>query len=103
MMKLLAWLLWRTYYIFRPAPRSLEDYLTRSMRTRWPWWTFQSSVWHNDDGGMWEVCFTDERSFSTRRTMKVDCHIGFESGDIVGFNVWDETLRATKESEEATA
>lgn len=35
----------------------------------------------------------DERSFTERRTIDVDCHIGQESGDIVGFNVRDETLR----------
>ena len=66
------------------------------MRTQWPWRNFRPSVWHNDDGGMWHIYLTGERSFTEPRTINVDCHIGMESGNIIGFNVWDETLRAVE-------
>lgn len=94
LLKFVTWLFWRVCYAFRPTPRSFEGYLLRGMRTWWPWKKFRPSVWHNDDGKEWEIYLTDERSHTVRRTIAVDCHIGMESGDIVGFDVWDETLRA---------
>ena len=96
MKKFVTWLFWSVYYFFHFAPNSLDKYLTYGMRTRWPWRTFRPSVWHNDDGNMWHVYFTDERHFVERRTLSLDCYVN-ESGDIVGFDVWDEALKAKGE------
>jgi hypothetical protein len=46
---------------------------------------------------MWHVWFTDERSHTEPRTIKVEAHIGLESGRITGFNVWDEHLDIGKD------
>ena len=92
--KFTVWLFWWLYYACRPAPRDLFPRLDRAMRTRPPWWKFRPCVWHNDDGDHWHVMLTDERAYTKSRTIKLDCHIGMESGNIVGFNVWDETLEA---------
>jgi hypothetical protein len=65
----------------------------------WPWKKFRPSVWHNDDGDQWEIYLADERSFTRPQTIQVDCQIGMESGNIVGFVVYDETLRAGEDAE----
>lgn len=93
MRKFVTWLWWRAHYICRPTPKSLEGYLLRGMRTRWPWRKFRPSVWRNDDGRQWHVYLADEQSFTERRHIVLECAIGMESGDIVGFIVWDSTLR----------
>ena len=49
-------------------------------------------MYYNDDGSEWQIYFTDEEAYTERRTIDVECHIGMESGDIVGLNVWDKTL-----------
>ena len=94
--KFATWLFWRVYYTFRFRPSSLEAFLRRGMRTRWPWKKFRPSVWHNDDGDEWHVYLTDEQSYTEPRTISLDCHVGMESGNIVGFDVWDERLLAVK-------
>ncbi len=99
MWKFAIWLFWTLYYACRPSPRSFDDKMSRMLRTWWPWRKFRPSVWHNDDGAMWHIYLTDERTFSRLQTIKVDCQIGMESGNIVGFNVWDETLQAVKAKE----
>ena len=71
----------------------LEGYLIRATRTRWPLRKFKPSVWHNDDGNMWHVYLTGEQHFVSRRTLNLDVYVGEESGDVVGFDVWDENLR----------
>lgn len=94
--KFMTWLFWTVCYACRPVPQSLDKIVLRTIRTQWPWRKFRPSIWHNDDGKQWHICFTDEQDFTERRSLTVDCHIGMESGDIVGFVVWDEVLRATK-------
>lgn len=94
MRKFVTWLFWTVYYAVRPVPRSLEGYLLRGTRRRWPWWKFKPSVWHNDDGRQWHICFREEESFRDQRDVTVWCEIGQESGDIVGLVVWDKMLTA---------
>lgn len=94
MLKFARWLFWVVVYAFRPtSTQSPEGYLTRCLRTIWPWAKFRPGAWHNDDGNQWHVTLTDEREFTQPRTITLDCHIGFESGDIVGFTIYDEILK----------
>lgn len=93
MKKFVTWVFWTVCYVCRSVPRSLEGYLLRGTRTRWPWRKFRPSVWHNDDGSMWHVYLTDEEHFVQRRTLNLDVYVGQESGDVVGFDVWDENLK----------
>jgi hypothetical protein len=97
MSKFVVWLFWTVRYACRRTPRSLDEWLLKTERTWWPWKKCQPSVWHNDDGNQWHIYLTDEQSYTEPRTVRLDCHIGMESGSIVGFNVWDEVLRAAKE------
>lgn len=93
MLKFARWFFWRVFYTFRLRPKTFEGYMLRAIRRRWPWRKFRPSVWHNDDGKEWQIYFADERAFTERRTISVDCHIGMDSGTIVGFDVYDEILK----------
>lgn len=94
---IVQWMFWKTVYFMRRRPTTIEAVCVRAFRCRSPWWKFRPVVYHNDDGRMWHVYFTDERSYTdTRRRLSVQCHIGEESGDIVGFNVFDEALKSAK-------
>ena len=98
-MKWVRWVFWLSVYLFRPRPRELVSYLLRGKRLRPPWWKFRSSAWHNDPGSMWEVCLSDESSYTvSKRTLTVDLHIGQESGKVTGFNVRDECLHEADEA-----
>jgi len=48
---------------------------------------------------MWHVYFSDEDSYTARHTLPLDVHISRETGKIVGFNVWDETLQTIVQKE----
>lgn len=87
-----TWLFWTVTYWFRRRPNELSEVLLKGRRTWWPWKKFRPNAWHNDVGEQWEVYFTDERAYTERRTIDLDVHIGNESGDIVGFDVYDKTL-----------
>ena len=91
-MKYLKWLLWSSIYLFRPQPKTLVGLLYKLQRTRSPWWKFEPHVWHNEDYGAWEIYFEDEPYYVTRMTMLTDVRIGFDSGKIVGLNVFDDAL-----------
>jgi len=91
----MKWIFWRLAYLFR-SPVSLADYLLKVDRCWNPWRKFRPCVRHNDDGDEWTVYFTDERSYVERMQFNVECHIGCETGDIVGFNVWDKTLKKSE-------
>ncbi len=88
-----TWLFWNVTYWFRPRPNELSEVLLKGRRTWWPWKKFRPSAWHNDAGQQWEVYFTDERACTELRTIELEVHVGNESGDIVGFDVYDQTLR----------
>ena len=87
-----VWLVWNIVYFFRRRPLDLDEVLLKGKRCWWPWKKFTPSAWHNDDGHFWHVWFTDEEAYTEHRTIDVECHIGMESGDIVGLNVWDKML-----------
>lgn len=95
------WAFWRTWYLFhRERDGGVEElvrWMQRSNRKRWPWWTFKPHLYRNDDGNMWQVYLSDESTYTERRTLKLDVHISQDTGDIVGMNLWDETLKGTKE------
>lgn len=96
--KFIRWLFWNVVYVGRHQPGELGAYLDRRMRCRWPWKKFNPSVYHNDDGNEWHVYLSGERSYTrARQALKVDLHIGMETGQIVGFDVWDENLRIETE------
>ena len=92
-MRYLTWLMWTFAYLFRPKPTELVAYLTRSERTRPPWWKFKPSLYHNDAGKQWEIWFDNESCYSQTSVISVTAHVGMESGEIVGFTIWDETLK----------
>jgi len=93
-MKYMRWAFWRVVYLFLRKPRDLTDWLTKSERIRPPWWQFRPNVWHNDDGRMWHVWLDNESAYTkSEQDLRVELHVGQETGRIVGFNVWDENLR----------
>ncbi len=94
MKKLLKYLFWVSYYCFLPTPRSLEGYLIRGMRKRWPWKKFKPCVYHNDDGGFWQIWLSNDRGYTSadKALVGVDLHFSMETGKVVGFNVYDERL-----------
>lgn len=90
----LSWLFWRTAYSVRRRPTTIKAMCVRAFRCRSPWWRFRPMVLRNNGGRMWQVYFTDEPSYTdTQRKLSVVCHIGQESGDIIGFSVFDEALK----------
>ncbi len=91
---LVKWAFWNAVYLFRPSSKDLAAYLTRGGRTRWPWRKFKPAVLRNDDGKQWEIYLSDDMSYTDSQVMlKVLAHISMETGNIVGFTVWDETLK----------
>lgn len=93
MRALVKWMFWRTVYLFRRCPKALRSYIVRGQRCRSPWWKFRPSVFHNHDGKMWHIYLTDEESYTRSPDhLLVKLHIGGTSGNIVGFDVFDESL-----------
>lgn len=95
------WAFWRTWYFVLPArtgsSRQFVAFLVRLDRTSWPWRVFKPYVYRNAIGTMWQVYLSDESTYTERRTLELDVHIIEDTGDIVGMNLWDETLKGTKE------
>ena len=94
-MKTITWLFWRFFYFFRnrlPGQQDLAYYLIMGKRCWYPWKKFKPSVYRNDDGKMWQIWFSEEEAYTERCFVDVECHIGMESGKIVGFDIWDEML-----------
>ncbi len=87
----LRWLGWSAFYLFVPKPKDLDAHLTRGWRTRPPWWTFKPCVWHNDDGKQWEVWFRNDIGYTTTEWVRCEVHRSFETDEIVGLTIWDET------------
>lgn len=88
------WLFWSAVYLFRPAPKSIDSWLKKAVRTRNPIKTFSPFLYHNNDGQNWSIYFDDESSYVERRTIAVDVYVGQETGNIVGLNICDSQLRA---------
>lgn len=95
-MRFIKWLCWTVTYWFRRRPTDLDAVLAKGRRCRWPWKKFRPYVRHNDDGNCWEVYFTGEYDYTVHRPLDVQCHIGRETGDIVGLTIRDETLACKK-------
>lgn len=99
--KWLRWIFWRIVYAFLPPPKGWEIGIIRSTRTRRPRRKFRPGVLRHEDGGMWQVWLKEERDYTlSRRQLQVELHMT-EAGKIVGFNVWDECLRAAEAKENA--
>lgn len=101
MVKLAKWAFWNLYYLTQKQPDDLGEYVTRVMRTTWPWRKFIANAWHNDTGKMWQVHLTEESYCVKRMTIEVEAYIGQETGEIVGFNLWDENTRLSPEARAA--
>jgi len=89
----LRWLWWWLAYAFVPQPNDFVKYIERGMRTRPPWWKFKPYAYHNDDGRQWEVRLENEQSYTETGSISAEIHRSQETGRIVGFTVWDETLK----------
>lgn len=87
------WILWSLYYLPQPRPRDLVRGITRIERLRKPWWKWRPNAWHNDDGKEWHITLSDESFYVRRMKLEVDAYITHDGERIVGFDVWDETLR----------
>lgn len=98
MKKIFAWLAWKAFYAVQPMPAKLGPFLKRVERTQYPWRKFKPCVYHNDSLSEWHVMLSDERSYTERRTIEVECLVGMESGRVVGFDIWDELLEAKQEA-----
>lgn len=92
MTRYVKWLFWTVVYFFTPHSKDFDKAMTRLLRTRNPWWKFKPFIYHSDDGNMWQIYLEDEAHYVERRTLTLECHVGQESGRIVGFDIWDETL-----------
>ncbi len=93
-MKWLRWIMWSLLYAARPRPKELAGYLRQTERTWPPWRKFRPNVYRSDEGKEWHVWFRDERAYTiSRQSLQVDLHIGMESGEIVGLDIWDESLK----------
>lgn len=93
MSKFFRWLFWNMVYSCQPQTKRLDRYITRALRRQWPWRTFRSCVCRNDDGCMWVVYLAVDRSYTVpRKHLLVDVHVS-DNGKVIGFDVWDESLR----------
>ena len=91
-MPYLRWIFWSCWYAFRPRSKDLGAFLLRSERTAWPRWKFQPSVYHNELGNQWHVCFSGDRDYTEYRMIGLDVQISVETGAIVGLEIFDEML-----------
>ena len=92
----IRWAFWNVAYLFRWRWRreSLGQFFKRYGRTRNPWRKFKPVTHHNDAMKEWTIYLTNEASYTrTRYMLPVDIHISDKTGEIVGFDVWDENLK----------
>ena len=56
--------------------------------------TFKPSVYYNEHGRMWSVCLANEPFYvRPHQTLTVETWVSDETGEIIGFDVWDKNLR----------
>ena len=67
------------------------------LRQTWPW--FKSYLWRNDDGRSWVVTFKSDTDYSTSLLLPVEACISRDTGEIVGFTVYDEILEHTAQQD----
>ena len=94
------WLFWTAVYSVRPRGNDFGKCMKRSRRTRWPWWKFKPSAWHNEHGRMWQICLFNESSYTATRTIRVPVHISQETGKIIGLDLTDYILDEAGNPEE---
>ena len=93
MIRFIVWMFWCFYYVCLPPSRDFKKYLLLCERTHPPWRKFQPNVYRNDDGNRWQIYLSDEPWYSEKRSIEVYCFIGIDSGDIIGFDIYDEILK----------
>lgn len=94
-MKYMRWLAWSAYYLFIPESKDFGWYMQKIIRTRKPWKKFRPNLFHSDAGRQWQIWFSDEMSYTVSGlTLKVDAMISEETGQVVGLDIWDESLAA---------
>lgn len=94
MTRFLLYLFWNLLYLPQRRPRDFTAYIERSIRTRWPWRKFRPNIWHNDDGGFWEIYFSNERAHSAAGVrIPVDIQYCVDTGKVTGLIVYDSDLK----------
>lgn len=96
-MKLLRWLLWSCYYLPQRCRygrdwNSLDAYLLRTERTRWPWKKFRPNLSRSTLGNRWDVWLKGDPSYTARRILDLEVMISEETGEIIGLKLWDSDL-----------
>ena len=93
-MKTLKYLFWVAYYSFGPRPKGLKAYRRRDQRTRSPWRKFKPYLYHNNGGKFWQIRLANDEAYTiTCKTLDVQLHISEETGEVVGFDVTDRSLK----------
>lgn len=54
--------------------------------------TFKPYIWKNPDSPQYHIYFSDEMSYTERRWVLVDAHIGQDSKRIVGITIHEQDL-----------
>ena len=88
----LRWAFWTVVYLLRPAPKTFDGRIKRTLRCWSPWWKFKPHVYHNRDGKMWSISLAEDRCWVERRRLPVEVCYSVETGRIVGLKVFDEFL-----------
>lgn len=98
---LFRWAFWNTWYLPRVLSwkfggrqkLDLADVLITLHRTRRPWIRFKPYVYRNEAGKLWEIGIANESDYAELMMIPVDAMRSQETGEIVGFHVYDEVLR----------
>jgi len=90
------WFFWWSAWQVRKCfgkPHMFHDYMWWTIKTSFPpWWKFRPYCHHNEYGKQWEVWFDNETTYTESRTIRVQAHIGMDSGRIVGLTIYDGAL-----------
>ena len=93
MIRFIKWLWWNMHYVCRGSPSTFEGYIIYLTRRRWPWKKFKPLASHCDVAERWHVYLKDEPSVTVGRHMLVVyLRVGEDSGEVVGFDVYDSQL-----------
>lgn len=97
LMRYVKWAFWSVYYRTIPYPKSVEQIILRHVRTTSPWYKFSPYVRHDNDWNAWQIYLSDESYYvKPSQSIKVNVHISFDSGKIIGFSIYDESLTIEK-------
>jgi hypothetical protein len=100
-MKYIRWIGWLLYYHcwykWRPV-NSYFEYLNILINLVPPWRVNDQrpSIWHNDDGKYWMICFRNETGYCRQVTVTTVFDVYFSSKDnkVIGIDIPDKLLDA---------